>query len=618
MGSSEEKRRIMNWKKNLSVMAAVVCLCMLSACSKETVQENPPTPTVAEQSITPTAGPTTTMAPTVTLTPVPETAELFEIYTEKLFLDEIALNTINLHYTLAYPENFGITEYEPSLGSFDIEGMKASYAEMKTLKEELETFSYEELTKEQQFTYDIMMDYIETELAAEDLLLYSEVLGPVTGYQAQLPVLLAEYKFRTEQDIEDYLALVAQVDELFAEIVEFEQVKSAAGLFMPDYAAEAIIDQCRQFIETPEENYMIDVFETEIKALSIEGLSEEEKNDYITKNKELITTELVAAYQTLIDGLESLKGTGVNDKGLCYFEDGTRYYEYLVRSVTGSSKSVEELMEATEEYISAAILRQQSIMYQNPDVINKTYDYEFCETEPEKILEDLIVKIQKDFPEIPDTGYTIKYVHPSMEEHMSPAFYLTPPVDDVQNNVIYINKSQLTQDLYTTMAHEGYPGHLYQNVFTASQDLPLIRNLFSSQGYSEGWATYVECYAYSLGGLDEDLATVLMLDNSILLGIHAYIDMGVHYEGWSETDVRRYLASFGLNQAAAQTIFEIMVEEPANYLSYFIGYLELLNLRDVAEKAWGENYSLKKFHEAVLSLGPAPFYLLEEAIKGYE
>lgn len=608
----------MNLKKNLSVMAAVVCFCMLSACSKETVQENLPTPTVAEQSIAPTAGPTMTMAPTVTLTPVPETAELFEVYTEKLFLNEIALNTINLHYTLAYPENFGITEYEPSLGSFDIEGMKASYAEMKTLKEELEAFSYEELTKEQQFTYDIMMDYIETELAAEDLLLYSEVLGPVTGYQAQLPVLLAEYKFRTEQDIEDYLALVAQVDELFAEIVEFEQVKSAAGLFMPDYAAEAIIDQCRQFIETPEENYMIDVFETEIKALSIEGLSEEEKNDYIAKNKELITTELVAAYQTLIDGLESLKGTGVNDKGLCYFEDGTRYYEYLVRSVTGSSKSVEELMEATEEYISDAILLQQSIMYRNPDVINKTYDYEFCETEPEKILEDLIVKIQKDFPEIPDTGYTIKYVHPSMEEHMSPAFYLTPPVDDVQNNVIYINKSQLTQDLYTTMAHEGYPGHLYQNVFTASQDLPLIRNLFFSQGYSEGWATYVECYAYSLGGLDEDLATVLMLDNSILLGIHAYIDMGVHYEGWSETDVRRYLASLGLNQAAAQTIFEIMVEEPANYLSYFIGYLELLNLRDVAEKAWGENYSLKKFHEAVLSLGPAPFDLLEEAIKGYE
>lgn len=609
----------MKYKKTVSAVAVMAAMLLFAACSTEQTQGPLPTPTVAATvTMAPDATATSspTELPTQTPTPAPAMAELFEAYTEELFLNEIARNTINLHYTLAYPENFGITEYEPSLGSFDIEGMKQSYGEMKVLKEELEAFTYEELTKEQQFTYDIMMDYIETELAAEDLLLYTEVLGPVTGYQAQLPVLLAEYKFRTVRDIEDYLALVAQVDELFVEIVEFEKAKSEAGLFMPDYAADAIIDQCRQFIEKPEENYMIDVFETEINAF--EGLSEEEKQTYIAKNKELITTELVAAYQTLIDGLEALKGTGTNDKGLHYYEDGIRYYEYLVRSVTGSSKSVEELMQATNQYIYNAILLQQNIMLENPDVINQSYNYEFCETEPEKILEDLIVKIQKDFPEIPETNYVIKYVHPSMEEHMSPAFYLTPPVDDVQNNIIYINQSQLTQDLYTTMAHEGYPGHLYQNVYTASKDLPLIRNLFSSQGYSEGWATYVECYAYSLGGLNEDLAAILMLDNSIILGIHAYIDMGVHYQGWSVEDVKDYLAIFGLNEGVAQEIFEIMVEEPANYLSYFIGYLEILNLRYVAEEAWGENYSLKKFHEAVLSLGPAPFDLLEEAIKVYE
>jgi len=407
------------------------------------------------------------------------------------------------------------------------------------------------------------------------------------------------------------------VDELFAELVEFEQAKSEAGLFMPDYAADAIIDQCRQFIETPEENYMIDVFETEIKAF--EGLTENQKNDYIAKNKELITTELVTAYQTLIDGLEALKGTGTNDKGLFYFEDGLRYYEYLVKSVTGSSKSIEELMQATDQYIYNSVIQMQQIMRKNPNVMDEWYTYEFCETEPEKILKDLIVKIQEDFPELPEANYVIKYVHPSMEEHMSPAFYLTPPVDDSLNNVIYINKSQITQDLYTTMAHEGYPGHLYQNVYTASKQLPLIRNLFSSQGYSEGWATYVEYYAYGLGGLNEDLAAVLMLNNAAVLGIYAYVDMGIHYQGWDVNQVEQYLAYYGFGGLdIAQSMFEIMVEEPANYLSYFIGYLEFLNLQETAEEVWGEKYSLKKFHEAVLSLGPAPFELLDKAIRVYE
>lgn len=201
---------------------------------------------------------------------------------------------------------------------------------------------------------------------------------------------------------------------------------------------------------------------------------------------------------------------------------------------------------------------------------------------------------------------------------MSPAFYLTPPVDDTINNTIYINKAQVSEELYTTMAHEGFPGHLYQNVYTSSRNLPLIRNMFSFQGYSEGWATYVEYYAYGIGGLNEDLAEILMLNSAATLGIFAYVDMGVHYLGWGVEEVGQFLAKYGLSVDVAQTLFETMVEEPANYLSYFIGYLEMLNLRDVAETAWGEDYSLKKFHEAVLSLGPAPFPLLEEAIKVYE
>lgn len=604
----------MKYKKKLLLLTTLALVLMTAACTKGK-NGNGALTTTETSSIEATVTPE---VDAVSPTPEVTTEELFDEYTEQLFLEEIKLNTINLHYTLAHPETFGITEYEPSLGSFNLEDMKQSYAAMQDLKEELEAFTYEELTSSQQFTYDIIMDYIETELLAEDLLLYTEVLGPVTGYQAQLPVLLAEYKFRTVQDIEDYLALVALVDDLFAELVEFEKAKSEAGLFMPDYAADAIIDQCRQFIETPEENYMIDVFETEINALSIEGLTEEKKQEYIEKNNSLITTELVAAYQLLMDGLEGLKGTGTNEKGLCYYEDGKRYYEYLVRSLTGSAKSVEELMEETNQFISASIIEMQKVMMKNPNVMNDWNTYEFCETEPAKILEDLIVKIQEDFPELPEANYVIKYVHPSMEEHMSPAFYLTPPIDDSLNNVIYINQSQVTQDLYTTMAHEGYPGHLYQNVYTTSKNLPLVRNMFSYQGYSEGWATYVEYYAYGIGGLNEDLANILVQNNGAILGIYAYVDMGVHYLGWGVEEVKQYLTAYGLDGEAAQPMFEIMVEEPANYLSYFIGYLEMLNLRDTAEQAWGEAFTLKKFHEAVMTLGPAPFDLLEEQIKVYE
>jgi len=556
-------------------------------------------------------------AVTTAPTKPPTVSDLFEAYTGQFFLEEITENTINLHYTLAYPENFGIREYTPTLGTFTLEEMQQSYEELKQIKEKLAEYPYEELGKEQQFTYDILLDYINTELLAEDLLLYTEVLGPVTGYQAQIPVLLAEYTFRREQDVKDYLALVAQTDELFGQILEFEKQKSAAGLFMPDYVADAIIDQCRSFIENPEENYLIETFETKINA--VDGISEEKKQSYIGQNSNLVKTEVIWAYQALIEGLSALKGTAVNEKGLAGLEEGTRYYEYLVRSLTGSSKTVEELMQATEECITSSLAVMSGIMTENPNVINEWDTYRFCETEPEKIMEDLKKKMTGDFPVLSgNVTCEIKAVHPSLEEHMSPAFYLTPAIDDNKKNIVYINHAYAYHNLYATLAHEGYPGHLLQNVYTASGEYALIRNMLSYPGYSEGWATYAEYYAYGIGGLEEGLAEVLVLNNLASLGIQAYVDMAVHYLGWGYEEVVEYLTKYGLENADIEQLMELIVAEPANYLSYFIGYLEIQNLQEVAKENWGGNYSLKKFHEAVLKLGPAPFELLEEAIKDYE
>ena len=592
-----------HWKKNLLGFVMVLTVT-LTACGGKWGSR--------EQDVTGDALLVTTVP-----AEQPTEADLFEEYTEQLFRDEIVENTINLHYTLAYPENFGITEHAPSLGTFSLEEMQLSCEEMKKIREKITGFSYEELTEGQQFTYDIILDYIDTELLAEDLLLYTEVLGPVTGYQAQLPVLLAEYTFRREQDVKDYLALVAQTDEVFGQIVAFERQKSEAGLFMPDYVADAIISQCQNFIENPEENYLIEIFESKISVM--ESLSEEKKQSYINQNINLVKTEVIWAYQALIDGLTELKGTGTNEKGLAGLEDGKRYYEYLARSFTGSSKSVEELMQETEECIYNSIAMMSQIMTLDPNVINEWDTYRFCETEPEKILQDLKQKIAEDFPVLPAAiNCEVKMVHSSMEEHMSPAFYLTPAIDDVGNNMVYINQALTDHNLYATLAHEGYPGHLLQNVYTASGDYPLIRNMFSFPGYSEGWATYAEYYAYGIGGLDEELAEVLVLNNLATLGIHAYVDMAVHYLNWNYEDVVQYLATYGLAGDDVQHMYEIIVAEPANYLSYFIGYMEISNLQEVAKENWGENYSLKKFHEAVLKLGPAPFELLEKAIKVYE
>ena len=542
-----------------------------------------------------------------------EMSEQFDAYMDEIFLSELPLNTVNLHYTLAYPENYGITDYDVCLGSYSLEEMEESYQEIEETRERMLEFDREKLTEEQKITYDIVMDHIDTELSAKDLILYSEILGPTTGYQAQLPVILAEYTFRTERDIEDYLELLTQMDDLFAEIIVFEQKKSEAGLFMSDAVADEIIDQCEEFIADPEHNYMIDVFNDKIEAF--EGITEEEREEYRRRNTEAITTDVMNAFSILIDGLTELKGTGTNELGLCYYDDGKEYYEYLVRTDTGSAMSVEEMKKQTDAYIDQCLMNMLDSIYTYPELEDEIYDYEFPVTEPEEILIDLQEKIKADFPELPDVNYTIKKVHPSMEEHESPAFYLTTPIDDSENHVIYINDKYLGEDsnmdLYTTLAHEGYPGHLYQDVYTNLCGLAPVRSLFSYSGYAEGWATYVENYAYGLSGLDKELAKFLAWNNAATLGLYAYADMGIHYDGWGREELAEYLSDYGYDEEVANEIFDIIVEEPAVYLRYFVGYLEIIGLRNSMSKKMGDDFTLKDFHQFLMEIGPAPFDIIE-------
>lgn len=133
-------------------------------------------------------------------------------------------------------------------------------------------------------------------------------------------------------------------------------------------------------------------------------------------------------------------------------------------------------------------------------------------------------QIKKSFPDLPsEVSCQMKYVDKSLEEHISPAFYLTTPLDAYQDNVIYLNgnaKYDLTK-AFTTIAHEGYPGHLYQNCFYQSQNPLPVRSVVNIGGYTEGWGTYAELYSYSLAGLTKNVASFLKQNTLLTLAIYA-------------------------------------------------------------------------------------------------
>ena len=556
-------------------------------------------------------------AETESLSSQEQTRQDFDRFTEKLFQESVVSDTLSLHYVLTDPEAYGITEAPVTFGSMSHESYEEVCRSLEEARAELAAFPREELTESQQLTYDILLSYLTTELSGTDFELYQEALGPTTGIQAQLPVLLAEYTFYSVQDVNIYLQLLEYLPDYYASILEFEQRKSQAGLFFSDTTAEAVIASCESFVEDPENNYLLSTFDQRVDAL--EGLSSEEREDLKARNREAVENFVIPAYRLLAEGLRGLLGTGQNTAGLAHFPDGQAYYAYLAASQTGSSWTPEEMIERVTRQLSSDLLGLMQIVQTDPDWEEHFDDFDFGLTEPEDMLEDLKGKISEDFPELEDASYTIHYVPESLEESMSPAFYLVPPIDRETDNRIYINRSSGTGGLYTTLAHEGYPGHLYQTVyFTRSGACPL-RHLLNFPGYDEGWATYVELLSYGYNTQAEETAVRLQRINSALsLELSALADLYVNYRGYTREQLQDFLASFGfVDDATVQSLFDYVTAEPGAYLPYVIGWLEIEDLRETAEETLGDAFRLKEFHRFLLDVGPAPFDVIESCMEDW-
>lgn len=537
----------------------------------------------------------------------------FRTFTRSLFQTEVSANTISLHYTLRSPSDYGIADIPATYGSLSSDPV-ATKASVRNVLSSLQEFDPGTLSSENALTFKILDTYLKNASTGTDYLLYQEPLGPVSGIHTQLPVLLSEYSFYDTQDIETYLALLKETPSYFDSVIRFEQKKAASGLFMPDYQADSVLDTCQSFIDMGKENYLVNTFNERIASLDL--LPENKKDSFQKENMKLVTEEIYPAYQNLITAIKSLKGKGMNEQGLSYFPYGKKYYEYLVRQTTGCNESISRLRLMTRAQILEDLRAMQKVLFPADAALTQASVLE--QTSPDSMLDDLRSKITDTFPEIPDVDFQVKYVPESMQDYLSPAFYMIPAIDNLTENVIYINNGQTASglNLYTTLAHEGYPGHLYQTVYFSASELDPIRSILDFGGYVEGWATYAEMMSYYLAPLPKTEASLLQKNSSVILGLYALADMGIHYDGWSVTDTVRFFSDYGINDPnAVQSVYKLIIGSPANYLKYYIGYLKFYELKKEMADALGNQFSQKEFHRAVLDVGPAPFEIVYDEVE---
>lgn len=533
----------------------------------------------------------------------------FTGYLDQLFEDWVSADSITLHYRLSAPEKYGIHASAPSLSGSYFSDADDYENELK----KLHSFSSSSLNRKQKKLYHILEDYLTRQKNLAQFPLYQTVFSPTTGLQAQLPVTLCEYPLRTEEDILTYFALLEQIPDYFHQLFEQEEKKSAQGLFVCDRILDQIISQMNAFLKEKEKTPLITTFDERISSLS---LSPKQKKSYAARNQSLILHTVLPAYRTLMQNLLSLKGTGTNDLGLCYYDRGKEYYAALTAALTGSDRSPAQMIQMTEDNISDCYDELEEILYLHPASYDRFLDTDLSELVPsteKDILSWLRNHLSKDFPTPANVSFQVKTVPSCLEAYVSPAFYMIPSIDSFHDNTIYLNQFSLSSltSPYSVLAHEGYPGHLYQiTYFYSHLDHP-IHTLCDYNGYVEGWATYAENLSYTFLDYGKDsaiIARLFQINHILNLAIPSRIDLGVHYEGWNKRNVTKFLSHLGLEkEEVSEDIFDSILAEPGNYLSYYIGFLEILSIKQHYDNIAKETNNYEDFYCSFLTNGPCNF-----------
>lgn len=577
--------------------------------------------------------------------------------TSRLFSEEMKANTLSMHYTLAHPENFGIVDYTPTLSGYSGSDTEAGVEALQSTLSELKKINPQKLTPQDARLHKLLTRYLENTLVLCRFPMCGEYLSPSSGMQTQLPILLAEYTFRSERDVRDYLALLDQTDSYYASLLRFEQDKADAGCLMPASFLENVIEQCDTIVTARDLNagthFLQTTFRERIEELCRRHLITEEKAAlYIATNDRLLKTVLLPAYERLGDGLLLLKDNTIPTAGLASLPNGKEYYRALLIAQTGSYRPVTEIQQLLSERFSLEYDSLRRLLSENPEActlyITNTPPC-FYLKDTDLILTDLKGRLEDSFPQISGNPPTVwvKSVSPNLENYSAPAYYLTAPLDATDTNVIYVNYKKTPEplELYTTLAHEGYPGHMYQTVYCNRRSLKPgenpARELLWYGGYLEGWALYAEFLSYDYaadflrtqnggtvapdlsgsGSTDNDalLIEIEKHNRSMQLCLYSILDIMIHYDGASYQQVAKYLKEAGISDSEdCKAIYNYIVQEPCNYLKYYLGYLEILELQKEARTLWQDNYSDYRFHCFLLDYGPADFLSLNEFLHSYE
>jgi len=544
-----------------------------------------------------------------------------------ILVDNFERDTLSMQFSFQNPEEFGLSEETCALPMYKRPEYLSSENSLNETINRLKKINPEHLSEQAQSTYHVLLSYLEMQNKGSHFLYFEEPLSSTSGVHISLPVLLAEFPMKNEADIEHYFSLLSLLPAYFESLADFETDKAKTGMFMASEDADLVISQCDYFASEQGAQFFEECFSLALKKIFPDD--ELLRNNYAQKHTDIVRSKVLPAYEKLSDDLLLLKKSGKERCGLCHYKRGREYYEYLLQRQIGTDDSTEEIAEKLYLRLEDLYLELGAL---TAETSASAHNYIGESLSAEQCLPALQTEMKQLFPSPGGSNpVTIKEVPAALADFTAPAYYFTPSISVCRKgdtssleNIIYVGKNAQSDStsLFTTLAHEGYPGHMYQNVyFLTSQGVNkknILRYCMDFPGYSEGWALYTELLSFSYTDGNPTYLEMLRLSREIQLCLLCILDIRIHDGGAGITDITPYLARIGIREpSVVENVYSYLINEPGTYLKYYGGYLELLECKELYRKkcmSEDETYSDLDFHRFFLEHGPDTYVNIRSAI----
>jgi uncharacterized protein (DUF885 family) len=498
---------------------------------------------------------------------------------------------------------------------------------------ELAGFDRSRLTEAQRVSADLMEWQLKTVGEEEPYLDYTFPLEQMNGANVRLvETLTVRHPVQTERDAENYVAVLGQVSARMDEAIGEARRLAALKIIPPRFILAATIKQMQNFTGAePPQNPFVTIFDQKMAAIK----TMQKREQLRAQAAEIVRSQVYPAWKRGISLLQSQITQSTDDAGLWRLKSGSEAYAYGLRRYTTTQLTAGQIheiglkrvadIEAQMDTLLRQLGRSQGIVKERVKKLQADLQYPNPASDQsraqimqdiEGILRDAEKRAASLF-DIRPKSPVVAQPFPSFREANAAANYNLPAPDGSRPGTFQYPRrvDKMTKfGLRSTVYHETVPGHHFQLALELeNKTLPRFRQIHAFGGISalsEGWGLYAEKLTAESGWYANDPEGLLgQLDSELFRARRLVVDTGIHAMHWT----RQQAIDFGIEASEVEryTVF------PGQACSYMIGELKIIELREKAKNALGNQFSLSQFHNVVFNTGTVPLDILQKQVDAY-